>query len=246
MRFVRSEDAEGADRRRLKMALDPAAAETRLKEALGECRNRKFDKGRELLEQLVADDPENHVALDALGKVLVIMKEPDTAIEMFKKAIDLRPDFAKAILNLAQTHYRLGNLQEARNYYSRIVEYEPKNPDGHFGLANVYRKTEHYKDAIRAYNDALELNSKDAQAYINLGLCHFKDDNYHDAIYNFQMALEIGGDNPKAFMNLALSLEKTERYVEACKYWEQYLDTGPKDEYLDLAVEHLALCKTKF
>jgi tetratricopeptide (TPR) repeat protein len=110
----------------------------------------------------------------------------------------------------------------------------------------VYRKQEKYKDAIREYNDALEINPRDAQAYVNLGLCHFKESNYHDAIYNFQMALELGGDNDKAFMNLALSLEKTERFAEACEYWERYLDTEPTDAYLDLAVEHLAMCKTKF
>ena len=228
------------------MALESSQADARLQAALAECRNKNFEKGRGMLEQLVADDPQNHKAMNALGKVLVIMREPDAAIEQFEKAIDVRPDFSEAIVNLAQTHYRLGNYPEARTYYERIVEYEPKNADGHFGLANVYRKQEKYKDAIREYNDALEINSRDAQAYVNLGLCHYKVDNFHDAIYNFQMALELGGDNPKAFMNLALSLEKTERYAEACEYWERYLDTEPKDAYLDLAIEHLAMCKTKF
>jgi tetratricopeptide (TPR) repeat protein len=227
------------------MALDTNEAEGRLKEALGECRNKNFEKGRDLLESLIADDPENYAACDALGKVLVIMKEPDGAIEKFKQAIEIRPDFAKAILNLAQTFYKMVNCPDARNYYQRIVEYEPKNADGHFGLGNVYRKQEKYKEAARCYNDALEINPKDAQAYINLGLCHYKADNYHDAVYNYMMALELGGDNPKAFMNLALSLEKTDRYSEACQYWERYIDMAPKDEYLDMAIEHLSICKTK-
>ncbi|MCD6365677.1 MAG: tetratricopeptide repeat protein, partial [Planctomycetes bacterium] len=107
-------------------------------------------------------------------------------------------------------------------------------------------KNEKYKDAIKEYNEALEINPKDHQSYINLGLCHFKDLNWHDAIYNYKMALELGGDNPKAFMNLALALEKQERYAEACVSWERYIDMAPKDEYLDMAIEHLAECKAKF
>jgi tetratricopeptide (TPR) repeat protein len=109
------------------MALDSSQAEARLKEALGECRNKNFDKGREMLETLIAEDPENYKAMNALGKVLVIMREPDTAIEWFEKAIDVRPDFSEAIINLAQTYYRLGEYPEARNLYERMVEYEPKN-----------------------------------------------------------------------------------------------------------------------
>ncbi len=228
------------------MSLDPAVAESRLKEALGECRNKNFEKGRELLENLVTDDPENHLALNTLGKVLVILKEPEPAIEYFRKAVDVRPDFVEAIVNIAGVFYKAGDFADARTQYQRVVEYEPKNADGHFGLANVYRKTEHFKDAIREYNDALEINPKDAQAYINLGLCHYKDQNYHDAVYNYKMSLELGGDNRKAFMNLALSLEKQDRFSEAAENWTRFIDMDPKGSELDLAIEHLQMCKTKY
>jgi len=228
------------------MALDPAVAKKRLEEALTECRNKNFEKGADLLEALLRDDPNNYEAENALGKVLVILNEPEAAIEHFKRAIDLRPDFSQAIAYLAQTYYKMGNYADARTYYQRLVEYEPKNPEGHFGLANVYRKTEKYKDAIREYNAALELKHDDAQAYINLGLCHYQEGNYHDAILNFRMALQYGGDRRKAFLNLALALEKMERYAEACEQWQNFIDTQPKGSELDLAIEHLAICKSKF
>jgi tetratricopeptide (TPR) repeat protein len=228
------------------MALDTAKAEARLNEALGECRKKNFEKGADLLDALVNEDPENWKARNAYAKVLGVLKETDAAIEQFKKAIEIRPDFSEAIINLAQTYYKSGNYPDARIYYQRMVEYEPKNAEGHFGLANVYRKTEKYKDAIKEYNDALEIKHDDSQAYINLGLCHYADGNYHDAIYNFKMALEMGGDRRKAFLNMALALEKTERWVEACENWERFIDTEPKGTELDLAIEHLQICKTKY
>jgi len=228
------------------MALDPVKAEERLKAALMECRNKNFEKGKSMLQDLIKDDPENYKAYNALGKVLVLQKDTETAVDMFEKASKIRPDFTESVINLAQTLYKLGEYPEAKIYYQRIVETESKNADGHFGLANVYRKQESYKDAIREYNVALNLNPRDAQAYVNLGLCHYKDENYNDAVYNFKMALELGGDRMKAFMNLALSLEKLDRYSEACENWERFIDMEPKGSELDLAIEHLAICKTKY
>lgn len=228
------------------MALDPAVAESRLKEALGECRNRNFEKGKELLESLLAQDPENYKALNALGKVFLILKESDHALGCFLKAVSIRPDFSEAMVNAARVHYDAGNYADARNFYQRVVENEPKNADGHFGLGNVYRRQEKYKDAIKSYNDALQLNPKDAQAYINLGLCHYKDTNYHDATYNFMMALELGGDNRKAFMNLALCLEKQDRWSEAASNWTRFIDMNPKGEELEMAITHLQECRAKF
>jgi tetratricopeptide (TPR) repeat protein len=228
------------------MALDPQKAEARLNEARAAAKNKDFEKAADVLESLVADDPGNYTAFNMLGKVLAALKESEPAIENFKKAIEIRPDFSEAIINAAQTFYKMGNYPDARTYYQRMVEYEPKNAEGHFGLANVYRKTEKFKDAIKEYNVALNIKHNDSQAYINLGLCHYNDGNYHDAIYNFQMALEMGGDRRKAFLNLALALEKTERYSEACENWERFIDTEPKGTELDLAIEHLQLCKSKF
>lgn len=228
------------------MALDPQEAEARLNEARAAAKAKDFEKAADVLEGLVRDDPQNHAGFNMLGKVLTALKEPEPAIENFKKAIEIRPDFSEAIINVAQTYYKMGNYPDARTYYQRMVEYEPKNAEGHFGLANVYRKTEKFKDAIKEYNVALNIKHDDSQAYINLGLCHYNDGNYHDAIYNFQMALEMGGDKRKAFLNLALALEKTERYVEACENWERFIDTEPKGTELDLAIEHLQICKAKF
>ena len=131
------------------MALDTAKAEARLNEALGECRKKNFEKGADLLDLLVTEDPANWKARNAYAKVLVILKDQEGAIEQFKKAIDVRPDFSEAIINLAQTFYKIGNYQDAKTYYQRMVEYEPKNAEGHFGLANVYRKTEKFKEAIQ-------------------------------------------------------------------------------------------------
>jgi len=62
----------------------------------------------------------------------------DAAIDRFKDAIQLRPNFAKPRLLLAEAYEKKGDKAEALKYYKEYLEVFPTAPDS----KNVRKKIE--------------------------------------------------------------------------------------------------------
>ena len=57
-----------------------------------------------------------------LGKVHLAMDESETAMEQFESALDHEPNDIVSLYELARLYEERGNLDEARQYYRRVVE----------------------------------------------------------------------------------------------------------------------------
>ncbi len=69
------------------------------------------------LRQVLAQDPENAAALNALGYTLVVHTERlDEALELIQKAYDLKPDDPAIMDSMGWVHFQLGNLETALEY----------------------------------------------------------------------------------------------------------------------------------
>src|SRR5437868_6398076 len=58
------------------------------------------------------------------------------AMAAYKKAIELNPGAAGALVNLGTIHYHLRKFKEAAEYYQRAVEVDSRYPLAHFNLGN--------------------------------------------------------------------------------------------------------------
>ncbi|MBY0422829.1 MAG: sulfotransferase [Parvularculaceae bacterium] len=70
------------------------------------------------------------ILLDQLGK-------PDESRAALEAALALRPDFMPALINLGQLHEDLGDFDEARAVYQRILSVEPTNGRAHARIARL-------------------------------------------------------------------------------------------------------------
>lgn len=69
------------------------------------------------LRQVLAQDPENAAALNALGYTLVVHTERlDEALELIQKAYALKPDDPAIMDSMGWVHFQLGNLDTALEY----------------------------------------------------------------------------------------------------------------------------------
>jgi Flp pilus assembly protein TadD len=93
----------------------------------------------------------------------------DEAIELFRQALTLNPNFPEALSNLGLALDSKGKDDDAISDFDKALAMKPTDAvtESNLGLALYHEKK--YYDSISAYRKALELNPKFAQAYNGMG-----------------------------------------------------------------------------
>jgi tetratricopeptide (TPR) repeat protein len=140
------------------------------------------------------------------------------ALEEFKKAYRLEPRAALSY-NIARSHERLSQWEDAINAYERYVK-EATDPRD---KAEALDKIELLKKKLGP-----DASSPDAryEARIQEGRKAFSRGDYEAAIEEFKAAFDIR-PKPAALFNIAKSYEKMGRYEESIDHFQQYLDLDP-------------------
>jgi tetratricopeptide (TPR) repeat protein len=92
------------------------------------------------------------------------------AMAAYKRAIQLRPNYAEARMALGIQLLAGGNYPGALSHFQAAERLIPTLPEIHVNLGDAYRATRQWTDAQRAYRKALDLRSKLPEAHYGLGL----------------------------------------------------------------------------
>ena len=126
----------------------------------------------------------------------------DEAVACYRRALELKPDFAEAHNNLGDVLKDQGKLDEAVACYRRALELKPDYAEAHNNLGVAFKDQGKLDEAVACYRRALELKPDFAEAHNNLGIA-FKDQGKLDeAVACFRRALELKPDYAAAHSNL--------------------------------------------
>ncbi len=141
------------------------------------------------------------------------------AEDYFKKAIQLKPMYAKGYNNLANIEFKRGNLEEAQQYALKSVEIDSKFVEGYYNLSLISKKQKDFENEIYYLDKAIEADPKYYEAYFARGLAHNKKGNYEKAKYDFTEVLKHRNDHFLASQNLGiiyanqLNFDQAERHL---------------------------------
>jgi Tfp pilus assembly protein PilF len=91
---------------------------------------RDYRRGRALMEEALALDPDVSRAHNALGVIAAETGRPDEAITHWKRAVELNPREWDTLFNLGKLLRRQGRAAEARPYLERFVHEAPPTQYG--------------------------------------------------------------------------------------------------------------------
>jgi tetratricopeptide (TPR) repeat protein len=94
------------------------------------------------LEQAVLHEDGNPIVADLIGTVQSLLGEHLESRRWFGKAVARSPEHVPFLLNLANNHVFMGELDEAERIVQRVLSLQPKNPNAHWILANLRRATD--------------------------------------------------------------------------------------------------------
>ena len=98
--------------------------------------------------------------------------EISEAIRLYKKALEIYPEFAAAHSNLASVLQHQGRLHEALQHYREAIRIQPTFADAYSNLGNTFKEVGDPASAIRCYNKAIAINPAFADAHSNLASVH--------------------------------------------------------------------------
>lgn len=94
------------------------------------------------------------------------------ALERFRKAIELRPNYLEARMAYGVQLLHGGNYAEAKKQLEAAAELAPTLVAVHLNLGDAYRANRQWDEARRAFQKALSMEPDLPQAHFNLGLMY--------------------------------------------------------------------------
>jgi len=125
----------------------------------------------------------------------------EKAIEAYRKAAELNPGAAGALVNLGTIYYRQRKYEEAERQYQKAVEVDANYPLAHYNLGNLYDEQGDLTRAEQHYTTALELNPNYADAHFNLALLSERRGDFLKAVRHWKNYLKL--DNTGTWANIA-------------------------------------------
>jgi len=111
----------------------------------------------------------NNIIQNNLGVAYNDSGKYKEAIEVCKKSIRIKPDYAKAHFNLGVAYGESGMYKEAIEACKKAISLDPDYATAHTNLGVAYGVLGMYKEAIDVYRQAIEIEPDSAKAHFGLG-----------------------------------------------------------------------------
>jgi type IV pilus biogenesis/stability protein PilW len=96
--------------------------------------------------------------LSNLGVVYFEIQEYELSVQYFLEALDIEPDFVRALYGLAKTYMAMGRVPDAIEKLEKAIGLSPDSDILYFELARAYTLDQDYGKATGAYHKVVELN----------------------------------------------------------------------------------------
>jgi Flp pilus assembly protein TadD len=111
---------------------------------------------------------------------------------------------ADAALTEARSHFKNNDFGYSAALYKKVVELNPKDPQGYVGLGASYDRLGRFDLSDRVYASLLVVSGATAQYYNNLGYSYLLRGNLTLALTNFRKAKAMAPDSTVVANNLQI------------------------------------------
>jgi len=171
-----------------------------------------------------------------IGRALVRQGKTTEAVEYFRRALALRPDFVQALNEMGLLLANQQKVAEAEKYFERALRKDPNYSETFLNLGIVAQTQGKLDQAMVRYEEAARLEAEGPAAYffqgINLAAQHRRD----QAIESFRQAVRLKSGFWQASYLLGVELAGQGKVAEAQEQFQSVIRLRP-----DYARAHLNL-----
>ncbi len=233
-----------------------AAGKEKVLDALGEAASKlRTQLGESLASVQKFDTPllqETTSSLEALkayslGQKAVAEKGPAAALPYYEHAIELDPNFARAIEGVGIMYVGLGQSDRANEYLTKAFNLRDRASEReklHITALYYQGVTGELDKAVETYREWGESYPKDDVAALDLATLYGVEGRYESATEQTQKALRLNPDNVITYDNLSQFLLALNRLDDARKTYDDAITRKLDDDVLHLVRYGLAFLQS--
>lgn len=172
------------------------------------------------------------------------LKQPEKALEYYKKALEKSPSNAEIAYSIGAIYVNMQKYNEAKTYFERTLAINPNNTMAkealldmkevisQTGVQNAVALIEHqqYDDALKLLNKALVDNPNNPDAYYYRATVYDAKTNYLLAINDYKKSLKFNPNQPVTNYLIAIDYENLKDIKNALDYYQKFIKDYDKDD----------------
>ncbi len=170
------------------------------------------------------------------GLALESLRKSEAAKNEYEAALEIKPDYEAALMDLGNVYNDNGQQREAIDYYNRVAAVDPDDPDIHMNLGSAYKAMGDFESAVREYRTSLRLNPHQKETRNSLGQALVHHGDYAAAVQTFAELVDMYPDYAECHDCYGTALFNTWDFDGAEKQFRAALALEPND-----APAHLGL-----
>lgn len=218
------------------LKINPKSAEAYLKTAEIALLLKDYDKTMFNVNEALKIDKLSSQAYYLRGWTLKEKGDTIHAVESYKKAIELKPDYEEPFEELGLL-YAIKGDRLAIDYLTSTININPKNINAMYALGLFYQEHSMMQKALDTYQQILSIEPKHADALHNVGYINLVyKKSYQDALILFSKAIEADTNFYQAYFNRGIAYEHMRDIPKAQSDFKKVLEIFPEHK---LAKQHL-------
>jgi tetratricopeptide (TPR) repeat protein len=185
-----------------KQALAAAAVGLALLAGLTLRQVRYWRDSRTLWSYSVEGRPLSIIARNNLGRALAAEGDAAGAIEQFRAAVELQPDYAHARYNLGGLLMQQGALSQAEEHFRAAIAREPRFAAALSDLGNCLLRQGRAEEAVEQYRQATTADPSFVTAHFNLALAYQLLGRNAEAIESYRRVTDLDPQDQRAWKGL--------------------------------------------
>ncbi|CAH1267037.1 UDP-N-acetylglucosamine--peptide N-acetylglucosaminyltransferase 110 kDa subunit-like isoform X2 [Branchiostoma lanceolatum] len=190
----------------------------------------RLDRSAHFSMLAIKQNPMLAEAYSNLGNVYKERGQLPEALENYRHAVRLKPDFIDGYINLAAALVTAGDMEGAVQAYCQALQYNPVSSDLYCvrsDLGNLLKALGRLDEAKACYLKAIETQPNFAVAWSNLGCVFNAQSEIWLAIHHFEKAVQLDPNFLDAYINLGNVLKEARIFDRAAVAYLRALQLSP-------------------
>ncbi len=198
-----------------------------------------FANAQRVARDMAAAFPNEPFVYNILGYASGMVGDQKAAIEAFKWAIKLNPNFVEAMSNYGSYLVQIERPNDAVPVLQKAIAKKPDYAEAHHNLGVAHYAMGAVDKALQHYDLALKYAPRYANALNSRGSLKSAQNDFVGAEADFREAISIAPKDAGALANLGGVLSADGKSDEAIRFLEQAVEIAPKDTAKQLQLGYI-------
>jgi tetratricopeptide (TPR) repeat protein len=190
--------------------------------------NKNYEAALSQIEQQIGQNPNADLYFKK-GLILSSLQNYQEAVKAYSQALDMQPDNAEYLSEMAEGLAVLGNYQDASSYFQKAAKLQPENLSFTAKLGRNYISLKDYKSAYTCFSGIYKEDSTNVYWNKQLAYSAFRTGKKTEAVTLYEKVLHQNPRDYSTYFNLIRVYDRKDEAIKIIKLIESGFIYFPGD-----------------